>query len=682
MYEPIIISKFASPWRMAALALALAGVSAACSDRPALDGEADEASAAAQNLDGVGTTSQALSVDDGLAEAYALFKTQFTSPGLAFDKTFPIGYGFHPGLSTETLKATNGHTPKGQAKIKFAVRDAQGLITTNGSVTATLEDAPAGQTFDLWFVKNIAGSGRTVRPETGDSFKKVGSFNGPATPTGGKSLSVVISRTANTDLDKFDLDLVVVTRGGQHPSTSRIALGARTLLEKRFFRERAGQALDPVPSTALVSNTVETTDRLVKRGSHLFFNETFAGNGRTCGTCHRAENNLTIDPDFIKTLPATDPLFVAERNSALTQLEDSAMLRSRGLNRENLDGFDKAPVLRSVQHTFALSATIGMEQAVQTSFPMAPPDHRLGWSGDGAPGRGTLNEFSFGAIIQHFPKDLRHRPGIDFRIPTQEELDALEAFQLFSGRQKLVDGTVLRLKEPRAESGRTLFLTPAAGGKCTNCHLDMGSINNFSPLTINFVLATGARDLTPELPNDNGFLAVHPAQSFLLGDGSFNVPPVIEAADTAPFFHNNSRATIEDAVAFYTTAEFRNAPNGDIIDLTQTQIDDIGAFLRVLNAAENIRQVRKRVEYVRNNRSAGNTAILTIAIADTQDALDVLSAKNLNQAARNNLSTVKLTLETARSNADADRPPHLDSAITWLNLAKTELFTDNPANAF
>ena len=29
--------------------------------------------------------------------------------------------------------------------------------------------------------------------------------------------------------------------------------------------------------------------QLIAKGRDLFFNETFAGNGRTCGTCHPAE---------------------------------------------------------------------------------------------------------------------------------------------------------------------------------------------------------------------------------------------------------------------------------------------------------------------------------------------------------------------------------------------------------
>ncbi|TKB80929.1 MAG: hypothetical protein E8D45_02180 [Nitrospira sp.] len=42
-----------------------------------------------------------------------------------------------------------------------------------------------------------------------------------------------------------------------------------------------------------ISATTTPTD-LVSKGREIFFNETFKGNGRTCGTCHPAENNFTI----------------------------------------------------------------------------------------------------------------------------------------------------------------------------------------------------------------------------------------------------------------------------------------------------------------------------------------------------------------------------------------------------
>src|SRR5436305_2373636 len=97
--------------------------------------------------------------------------------------------------------------------------------------------------------------------------------------------------------------------------------------------------------------------QLIAKGSDLFFNETFNGNGRTCGTCHPAENNFTIDPKFIATLPPNDPLFVAEFTPALAQhFEKPELMRKVGLILENLDGFDDLPnkfVMRGVPHILA-----------------------------------------------------------------------------------------------------------------------------------------------------------------------------------------------------------------------------------------------------------------------------------------------------------------------------------------
>jgi hypothetical protein len=343
----------------------------------------------------------------------------------------------------------------------------------------------------------------------------------------------------------------------------------------------------------------------------------------------------------------------------------------QGLIRVDADGPDRGPVLRSPNHTFSLMTTIGIDNAFG-SFPFAPPDQRLGWSGDGSPGRGTLNEFVFGAIVQHFPKNLQRRPGVDFRIPTQEEVDAIEAFQLFTGRQKLVSVTDLGLRDARAEDGRALFL---GKGQCTGCHFDM------TGRATNLDITNGSEKRTPQFAFDDGFKIDVPGGNDFdgMGDAFFNIPPLVEAADTAPLFHNNSAATIEDAVEHYTTTLFN--PSGGI-PLTQTEQLNIAAFLRVINAAENLRQVRKRVIYVRDNRSPGNTNILDVALADTQDALDVLGEKNLNPNVRQVLLTVKQTLQIAKANADADRPSFMAHALAYLDVAKSELFSKNPTNEF
>ncbi len=70
-------------------------------------------------------------------------------------------------------------------------------------------------------------------------------------------------------------------------------------------------------------------DGLVLRGERLFFEETFDGNGRTCGTCHRAEDNFGLTSAFIATLPDDDALFVAETNPNLAQnFENPVLMRA------------------------------------------------------------------------------------------------------------------------------------------------------------------------------------------------------------------------------------------------------------------------------------------------------------------------------------------------------------------
>lgn len=580
--------------------------------------------------------------EDGLADAFSTFLDVFTSSN--FDAQFPLGYAFHPGLSTEkVLGATSGTPLIGTATLDLNA----------GKVNATLNDVPNGANFDLWFVKNVEGG--TIAPEATDQMFKVGKFS-----TKGATRTLSVSIGTNI---LFDLDLIVVTRAGKKPTESRVAVGDRTLLEKRLFRFRQGKSLDPVSGP--LANNIETTDPLVARGAQLFFNETFGGNGRTCGTCHRADNNLTIDPAFIAKLPQSDALFVAENNPALAKLEDTQLLRTRGLILENLDGFDDPThkfVMRGVPHTLSLGLTNGI---VNGAFSGGPPDHRLGWSGDGGPGRSTLHEFTFGAIIQHFTKTLARKPGVDFRLPTEEELDALEAFQLFTGRQKPTDFTQTSPTDARAQNGQNLFLQTG----CTFCHSDVSGFVDSNP---NF--DTGVANLFPDLPDDDGFRSP--------GDRTFNVPPLVEAADTPPFFHNNAFNTIEDAVGFYFSPTFQASPSAFFIfnQLTTDQQGDLAAFLRVVNSAANIDQVRKRAQYIKKVRSDGNTDLLNVALADTRDARNVLSAKNLSPDVQKQLTNAETQLKAALKAKDKDRPTLMTKVTNLLDKARAALFTATPPN--
>src|SRR5580765_8203343 len=267
-------------------------------------------------------------------------------------------------------------------------------------------------------------------------------------------------------------------------------------------------------------------DPLVAKGREIFFNETFGGNGRTCGTCHRAEDNFTIDPVFIATLPGNDPLFVAEFNPDLKEnFENPKLMRELGLILENLDGFDSLKTKftrRGVPHTLEL------RNSVTSSF-----GPHLGWSGDGSPGDRSLRSFATGAVIQHFTKTLNRIPGVDFRLPTEEELDALEAFQLSLGLQEELK-LPLPLKSTIALRGQEIFNSPKIG-KCFVCHFNAGANANpkffgANPGNLNFNtgvedLPDKPADLTGEFtPRDDGFGTP--------GDGTFNTPSLIEAAET------------------------------------------------------------------------------------------------------------------------------------------------------
>lgn len=289
---------------------------------------------------------------------------------------------------------------------------------------------------------------------------------------------------------------------------------------------------------------------LIAQGAELYFNEPFSGNGRTCGTCHPAENNFILDPSFIATLPPDDPLFVAEFNPALAQLENPRLLREFSLILENLDGFDSPGLLRGVPHTLALATSV-------SSF--AGP--RTGWSGDD----GSLRSFATGAVIQHFTKSLNRVPGVDFRLPTESELDAVEAFLLSQGRPADLS-LPLSLKGTVASRGQEIFLDNSLG-KCNLCHVNAGATANLGAGNLgNANFNTGVEDLPDQparltgqpIPPDDGFGTP--------GDGSFNTPPLVEAADTGPFFHNNSVETIEGAVAFYNSPVFNNSPRPEKLE--------------------------------------------------------------------------------------------------------------------
>lgn len=447
--------------------------------------------------------------------------------------------------------------------------------------------------------------------------------------------------------------------------------------------------LDPRVELGLVSPEVCV-------GADLFFRETFNGNGRSCATCHPALHNFTIDPDFIATLPPSDPLFVAEQKFPLAQLEKPALMRQFGLILENLDGLN-APttrfVMRSVPHTFGLAVSVTAPPLPTPDGTTIPPLDRTGWSGDGAPGLGELRDFQTGAVTQHYTKSLNRKPGIDFRLPSDDELDAIVAFMSRIGRTNDLDLTQVRLTDPAAEAGRLVYLDPVK--RCNGCHRNAGA-NNGANVNRNF--NTGIeRARIPALsflgiPFDGGFgNAPSPdhdsngdgkLDSF--GNGTFNTPPLIEAADTGPFFHTNAFSKLEDAIRFYSTSAFAISPagNGQAIPLNSTEVNKLGRFLRVLNASMNAQLAIFRVEALitiakdrKNKDKFVQQKLAELARVEVEDAIRDLSVSpTLNETSRKLLEKARSRLYNAE--AESRFPQRLtdaEEARDALRAADTQL---------
>ncbi|WP_159396951.1 hypothetical protein [Sorangium cellulosum] len=399
-------------------------------------------------------------------------------------------------------------------------------------------------------------------------------------------------------------------------------------------------------------------------GADLFFRETFEGNGRSCGTCHPVGNNFTIDVPFINALDASnpfDPLFVADNDADIAGLETPS-LRAFGLILENVDGFedlDKKFSLRSVPHTLSLALTLEPDPADGSSD---PPVHRTGWSGDGAPGDGSLRAFLTGAIKQHYPTDLAREVDVAFRLPTEQELDLVEDFQLSLGRTNEINLQQVNLADPDANAGRLAFMDPAKG-RCNVCHFNGGANHQVTGLNRNFDTGTRLAPLSPFDPEgdgvfDGGFGGqnltspnfdvlgdLDPGGLFTgFGDGKFNTPPVIEAVDNPPFFHTNAFGSLEAAVAFYTGTQFSASPAaaeltaefGSPISFGSDDISNMARFLRVLGAAFNLDIAKQRlqaahtlVNQFHDTRADVQYGLMDLARVEIDDVLELFSAPEL-----------------------------------------------------
>jgi len=660
-----------------------------------------------------------------------------TKPVLGSVNTLINGYEQWKQIAEKNGADRNLILPLGYSKaLSFKFTEARGTVKldlVNGSMSVSISGLPEKESFDVWLVDNKSAPKDSVKPEPWDNMLRVGGLKHKGETA---TLEARLDRDA---LKGFKIDLIVVAISGKGPGEAGLIFGSPSLFQRLYYSEQRGQVaklgfdrqatknlvdetglpfpfnfLVPTPALAAGKEITSIMAKLIAKGEELFFEEKFNGNGRTCGTCHPMENNLTIDPEFIATLPLDDPLFVAEFNPALSDLERPDLMREFGLIRENVDGFDDLDnkfVMRGVPHTLALPTSL-LQPIIGADLPLNElifPEQMTGWSGDGAPGTGSLREFAIGAVTQHFPLTLNRVPGTDFRLPDDDELDALEAFQLSTGRQ--TDPTLdadnnigLKLINADAIAGKAVFINgprpDTHNGRCNTCHFSAGATSGRHlqgrPLEegVNRNVATGAeffplegslntRHEDLDIPVDGGFGRVNrsvnvvddtcddtddakasptcciaPSKTCGIGDGRFNSPSLIESVDAPPFFHNNAFNTIEEAVEFYNSALFNAGRGLNEIFLLPEQITQIATLLRVLNALENIRSAIQLDETALSANPDSAKESLGVALAEIEDAIQVLDEKLLHPQAVGQLrvamtltkNAIKVKNNNARNN--------------------------------
>lgn len=428
---------------------------------------------------------------------------------------------------------------KGLSKEFSSAKGITQLNLESNSVSVRIKGLENQDITDVWLVDNLPGEGRSVIPEQGDNMIKVGSLE---FKDGNAWLDAKVA-----NLSDLEVDMVVLARRDGKPGKDGVLFGTTSLFQKIFHYPRESEPTQQVsvtPSQGLsLINTAEATgitprgfanSRLLNKGRELFFEESFNGNGRTCATCHRENDNLALSLKTIAALPDDDPLFIVEQEyrqdgslNALFndfRMEKPALMRKVGLIFENTNGFKELDgsfttrgTMRAPNHVLSIRTTLAPPPAIEFddgTLPVDPSDlvfaERTGWSGDGTPtgfredffnsnGRdltGSLRDFAIGAIIQHFTRTL-DRSGAsvdeygnprepDFRFATEEELDAMEAFMLSIGRQEVNDDlNTVRLTDEVADRGRLNYMgfnvfdtTPGDGRaalSCNSCHFNGGS---------------------------------------------------------------------------------------------------------------------------------------------------------------------------------------------------------------
>lgn len=369
--------------------------------------------------------------------------------------------------------------------------------------------------------------------------------------------------------------------------------------------------LEPPPGEpALLGTAAQALRR--DQGRRLFQEETFAGNGRTCATCHGAETG-TVSPEEAQRRfheDPDDPLFLhdgsddGEGQGVSRMLEHATILVTIPLP-PNVSLADD-PEARSVVLRRGVPSTL--------NTPALDPVLML----DGR--EPDLLAQAANAIRGHAQSPLE---------PSEAELQAITDFErsrdFFSSRELrrfARGGPAPELPEgcsPAEQRGRRYFLDLPGGptlkdGLCAGCHSGplLDRTNEFLPLPIpvgsrfqsvgvselntmgnpvrDFLFTNPDGSVTSVSSPDPGRALITGQLSAGTGDqeNAFKINSLWGVSRTAPYFHDNSAKTLEDVVKHYAqffqlvTDPDGPGPAEPALVLSEQDQADIVAYLRLL----------------------------------------------------------------------------------------------------
>jgi hypothetical protein len=492
----------------------------------------------------------------------------------AVPRTDCVSYGtFPPAQVVNDSGGCNGAIPAGSPTVALPIVNTASLTRTStacGSVASgdfVINNTPtpvndAGQTFTIAVADRVTNGGNLFNGETFQGNGRtcatchVASLNSALPPSNIKSRfsnvsstfdPLFIGETAPSSFDAgfdFNLNTLELT---QEISSGTPCLGT--------LQGIITSGTGATAARAKVLTQVSPTTYLVYGGMNPALSGTVSDSNSCSGTV------LSMTAGSLGAIAGSTVLGLENPKRMRTSADTTNFPQGRGLILENIDGFSGTPnVFRKSPHLLNMSQRFG----------------GFGLSGN----FGDLQTFATGAVTQHFPRTLARNssgPDPDFRLPTPDELSAMEAFMRSLDFPAGTDPNKFNLNNflvtAAQKRGFNAFIGAA---KCSFCHTGQ-VLSDFVPFNtgvVNQTINSAGVDNLPCEPSNP------------CGSRTFITRQLFNIANLGPFFHDGSAATLQDVLAFYNSSNFANSPGStgfsgpiNTSAISPTATDDIIAFL-------------------------------------------------------------------------------------------------------